>query len=128
MKLFKKSDLIVVFAILLLSLGMWVWYRVSYSKTPVMAAIYYDSELVDVISLEDGREREFSIDQNRNVVLHLYNDGSIAFVKSDCRDKLCIRSGKLRTVGESAACLPNRISVKIIRQKTHDDDLDIVIG
>ncbi|HHV50946.1 MAG TPA: NusG domain II-containing protein [Candidatus Avimonas sp.] len=128
MKLFKKSDLVVISAILLLSLGIWVWYKAYYSQTPVMAAIYYNSELVDTISLEGGRERDFSIGQNRNVVLRLYSDGSIAFVKSDCRDKLCIRSGKLRTVGQSAACLPNGVSVKIIRQKTSDDDLDIVIG
>ena len=49
MRFFKKSDIPVIAGILLISLALWGWYRISYLDTPVVAAIYYDSELVEVV-------------------------------------------------------------------------------
>ena len=61
------------------------------------------------------------------MVFHLYPDGGICFEKSDCSDKICIHAGKLYTVGQSAACLPNGIIIKIVPAGEHsDNDIDIV--
>lgn len=128
MRFFKKTDIPVIAGILLISLALWGWYRISYLDTPVVAAIYYDSELVEVVELNLNTEKEFRVKQQPDVVFKLHKDGSISFLKSDCKDRLCIRSGRLKTVGQSAACLPNKVSVKIIRKnKNADHDLDIVI-
>jgi hypothetical protein len=128
MKFYKKTDFVIISVILLISLIIWGWYRLFYIDTPVVAAIYYDTKLVDTIELDNNQDSVFSIKQQENVVFRLHKDGSISFEKSDCRDKLCVRSGKLKTVGESAACLPNKISIKIIRKNKYSDhDLDIVI-
>ena len=102
--------------ILLISLALWGWYRISYLDTPVVAAIYYDPELVEVVELNLNTEKEFRIKQQPDVAFKLHKDGSISFLKSDCKDRLCIRSGRLKTVGQSAARLPNKVSVKIIRR------------
>jgi hypothetical protein len=129
MKFFKKTDIIIVSAILLISLVIWGSYRLFYAETPVVAEIYYETELVETVDLGKSEDKVFSIPQNGHVVFHLYQDGSIRFEESDCPDKICIRSGRLKTVGESAACLPNKIIVKIVRKDQHSDgDPDIVIG
>jgi len=81
------------------------------------------------IDLSEKKDYSFSIPQNKNVVFHVYKDGSIEFVESDCPDKICVKSGKLNSVGESAACLPNGIVVKIVSKKgNNDNDVDIVVG
>ncbi len=129
MKFFKKNDILIITIILLSSLIFWGINRLYISASPVVAEIYYKSELVKTINLNDTRDITFSIPQKPNVLFHIYADGSIRFEKSDCRDKICVRSGKLNMAGESAACLPNEIIVKIVRKKGDSpDDLDIVIG
>lgn len=52
-------------------------------------------------------------------------DGFIAFVESDCPDQVCIHMGRLSRVGQSAACLPNRVSVVIIGEV--DDEIDVFV-
>ena len=37
----------------------------------------------------------------------------IAFISSDCPDKVCIHNGWLSREGEQAICLPNRVSVTL---------------
>jgi hypothetical protein len=40
-------------------------------------------------------------------------DGAIAFIESDCPGQECVHSGWLSSPGDTAACLPNRVSVTI---------------
>lgn len=129
MKFAKKIDLIIISAIVLVCIIFWGVYKIIYYQTPATAQIYYKSQLIETIDLTEGIEKIFSIPQNEHVVFHLYPDGSICFEESDCRDKICIRSGKLNMIGETAACLPNQIILKIVRSdESRSDDLDIVIG
>lgn len=129
MKFAKKIDIIIIAAIVLVCIIFWGVYKIIYYQTPATAQIYYKSQLIETIDLTKEKDHVFSIPQNKHVVFHLYPDGSICFEESDCRDKICIRSGKLNIVGETAACLPNQIILKIVRSdKSKSDDPDVVIG
>ncbi|MDD3168445.1 MAG: NusG domain II-containing protein [Eubacteriales bacterium] len=129
MKFFKRTDLIIIVGILAVSAVSWVVYQSVFAEDQSKAEIYYYSELVETVDLNSGEERTFSIPQEENVIFQLYRDGSIAFVESDCPDKVCIHAGKLKTVGQFAACLPNGVMVKIVPQKERDEeDADLVIG
>lgn len=125
---FKKSDIIIVIFIISISIIILFAYRNVYSNRPAKAEIYYYSELVDTIELTKGVERTFSIPQNKNVVFHLAKDGYISFKESDCPDKVCINCGRLKMVGESAACLPNNIILKIVSDNNHMRNFDIIVG
>lgn len=129
MKFFKKSDVIIILVIIVVSIIAWAGYRAAFSDQPARAEIYYYRELVQVIDLDSGKDERFSIPQNENVVFHLYKDGNIRFEESDCPDKVCIHAGKLNMVGENAACLPNSIVLKIVPKESHGaDDFDVIIG
>ena len=41
------------------------------------------------------------------------HDGAVRFLESPCRHKICIRQGWLRHGGESGACLPNGLSIRL---------------
>ncbi len=80
------------------------------------------------MDLGQGIEQWFSIEQNPNVIFHLFEDGSIRFEESDCPRKLCIRSGRLNNPGQFAACLPNGLVLKIVPLKDNNESVDMVIG
>lgn len=124
---FRKSDVIIISIILVFSLIFTLIYKNLFSNQKAKAEIYYNSTLVQTIDLNLGIDKTFSIPQNNNIVFHLFKDGSIKFEESDCPDKICINSGKLKTIGESAACLPNNTILKIVPENKHnDDDFDII--
>ncbi|HBM74470.1 MAG TPA: hypothetical protein DD429_02805 [Clostridiaceae bacterium] len=129
MEFFKKCDIIILAAIVTVSLLTWFIYKNVVSRKMAKAEIYYNNQLVETVDLNKGEDKAFSIPQNKNVVFHLYKDGSICFEKSDCPDKICIRTGKLKNIGETAACIPNKIFIKIVpADGSNDDGLDAISG
>lgn len=129
MKLFRKTDILVIAAIIAAAAVIWMLYSNAVSGRPVKAEIYYYSDLVDTVELVPGQEKTIPVQHNENVVLQLDGDGSIRFIRSDCPDKVCIRTGRIYLAGQSAACLPNGIVVKVVpADGWKEGDPDIVIG
>ena len=129
MRFFKKTDIFIILFILIAAAVIFVFYKTQNKNKPAIAKIYYMSELVETIELNTKENKIFSIPSKENVKFHLYTDGSIAFVESDCSDKVCINTGKINTVGETAACLPNGLLVKIDSSGGgNSEDSDIVVG
>jgi len=128
MKFYKRTDIAVILCILAVSAVSWGVYNYFFTGSQVRAEIYYYSELVETVDLAEGKDTTFSIPQDQNVIFHQYPDGSIAFVESDCPDKVCIHAGRQKTAGQFAACLPNGIVLKIVPEKeAGGEDADIVI-
>ncbi|MDR0405483.1 MAG: NusG domain II-containing protein [Clostridiales bacterium] len=116
---FKKSDFMSIAAIIAVSAAVWAAraaYNGALPGASAKAEIYYEAELVETVALNVGGDRTFSIPRHENVVFRLYGDGSICFAQSDCPDKICVHSGRLRHAGESAACLPNKLILKIVTE------------
>lgn len=133
MKFFKKTDVLIVLGIIAVGLSIWAFYNyrdsTRDSTISAQAEIYYKSELVATIDLNTGVEKEFSIPQKEGIIFHLKEDGSIGFEESNCPDKICVRTGMLKNVGETAACLPNEVILKIVPLKERsDDELDMIVG
>lgn len=129
MKFAKKTDVFIILVVIIISIVGLLVYRFIFSDKPAKAEIYYKSELVEIVDLTNAKEKTFSIAQNKNVAFQVFSDGSICFSESNCPDKVCIHSGRLDTIGESAACLPNEIVLKIVPKKNRSsDDIDIVAG
>lgn len=127
MKFIKKTDIFIILIVIIISFVGFFIFKIILSNKPAKAEIYYKSELVMVVDLIETREKTFSIPQNNNVIFHVFTDGSICFSESDCPDKICIRTGKLNTIGESAACLPNEIILKIVPyDKENKNDIDLI--
>ncbi len=127
MKFFKKSDIILVLTIVFIGILSMFIYKYNFAEKPARAEIYYKTQLIKSVDLTKGKDVHFSIPQNKNVLFHLDPDGNISFEHSDCPDKICIKTGKLHTVGQTAACLPNEIFLKIVPLNGHEEqDIDII--
>ncbi len=129
MKFFRKTDIFIIAGIMAAALVIWLIYSNLVRDRAVKAEIYYYSELIETVELIPGQERTFSIPQNENVVLKIDNEGNIRFIESDCPDKVCIKTGRIHLAGQSAACLPNGIVVKVVpADGWNEDDPDIIVG
>lgn len=110
----RPTDLLVVGLILLVALVLFFVVG-NLNKSEVKEAhIFHENELIDVLPLTWEEERDIVYEQQPKITLHLYQDGSIAFVESSCPDKVCINSGILSEAGDWTACLPNRMLVQIV--------------
>ena len=127
MKYLRKADLIIIAAVIVLALVFLLLNKSLFTKSGVYAEIYHDSALVKRIELSNAEVGSFSIPGKPDVVFQLYADGSIAFIESDCPDKVCIRSGRLKYAGQFAACLPNKMMLKIVSDDKDREGLDLII-
>lgn len=118
MKLLKKGDIIIAAAVLLAAALFAIPKLTSSDK--LTAEIYVDGVLERTVDLSDSENYSFSPKSKPNVTINV-GDGAIWFSKADCKDKLCIKSGKLTSGGQTAACLPERVVVSVVSDKNKTD-------
>ena len=117
---FKKTDLLIILIFLLIALVFFIPTLFGNEKS-LTAVITADGEIINEIPLSDSTEEEITI----NGTVIKINGRSVCFTESNCPDKICVRTGNLDSAGDSAACVPNRVSVCIKGEKTNDD-IDIM--
>ena len=86
------------------------------------AVIEQDGEVYRRVVLADLKE-PLTLEVN-GAVIELDKDGA-HFVSSPCPDKICVNKGIIKRAGESAVCLPQRVSVRI---EGGDSEIDSVTG
>lgn len=117
-KLFKKSDILIIAGCLLLA-GVVFLPRLFGQNENLTAVITADNQIFQEISLADAPEQTFEVNHTKITV----KDGEIFFSESDCKDKVCLKTGKLGNAGDSSACIPNKVSIYI---KGGTDEVDAV--
>ncbi len=75
------------------------------------ASIYVNGRQVYHLSLMEKKDVIVMGAQGR--VRVRIEDGRIWVVESTCKQKICIRSGKISRIGEVIVCIPNRVMIRI---------------
>ena len=94
--------------------GCALWLLLPHGGTSdCTAEIWIDGQMVRSIYLPQAPDEVISLaEYGKEVQLEVKNH-RIAFISSDCPDKVCIHNGWLSREGEQAICLPNRVSVTL---------------
>lgn len=122
----RKKDIIIVAVILCLALAAFIVNRMIFrAQGTVYCEIYVDGKLTETVDLTE--ERSFTLEERPNIRFAV-KDRRIAFAASDCPDQICVHAGYLGQVGQSAACLPNKTSIRICSGRAEPEQPDIVIG
>ena len=108
-RILRPADIVLIGLIAAASLLM-LWLRPT--QAGVAAEIYRNGERCAVIDLRDPARQEFRFDGAIPVTI-ISENGAIWFESSGCPDQICVRSGKLSRAGESAACLPAGVVIKV---------------
>lgn len=70
--------------------------------------------------------RELPLRGHDGTVVIRIADGRVRFLTSSCRNQICVHSGWQTHRGDAAACLPNRISLRLGGAVHTADDIDAV--
>ena len=111
----RRPDIAAIIAVLFFAagiIGVRFWNGSRGEENDLFAVIYVDGKAQKKQSL--SADAVFSLPGHPAVQFEVRNR-SCAFVHSDCPDQICVHSGFLRAPGQSASCLPNRITLRIER-------------
>lgn len=125
MKKRKKDIMILLVIVGLIFLSLGINYIFFQDRGDIYCEIYVDGELVETVDLTV--DKQFSIAERPEIVFEI-KDHAIAFIESDCPDKVCVHSGYLGHTGQSASCLPNKTTIRIYSDNQETDDPDMVVG
>lgn len=78
----------------------------------------------------------FPLDEDEKLTVHgpigdttiLIKDGAAQFADSDCRDKLCVTMGQISRPTAWAACLPNRVFLRITAKGNGNSEEEVDAG
>lgn len=119
MKLFKRTDLIIILAVLLAAAMISI--PRFFASDKLTAEIYVDGRLEETIELSEV-ESEYTVTPDTEPRVEItVNNGEIYFSHAECKDKLCVKSGRLTSGGETAACLPARVVISVKSNKNKTD-------
>lgn len=122
-KFIKKADIIFVAAVLCVCTAFLLWR--SLSSQSVTAVIYANGQEYERIELDEGVER--TVAPVEGVVIKIEN-GSVRFESSDCPDELCVKTGTLSHAGDTAACLPKGVVIRLEGESRRHDAITGRIG
>ena len=121
MKLFKRTDLIIILVVLLSAAAISIPRFLNSDK--LTADIYVGGELEETIDLSTV-EKEYTISPNSDPKVEItVGKGEQYFSPADFNFKLCVKSGKLTSGGETAACLPARVVISVNSNKNKTDTM-----
>lgn len=106
----KKGDFILIFICLLIG-AVFLFFP---KKSGERAEIYLNGEKVKTVSL---KENSLFTVGNVSVVVE---NGKIFVENSPCADKICMHTGKIYRAGDTIACLPEKVIIKIIGSNAPD--------
>lgn len=75
--------------------------------------IYVDGELAGDYVIGRGYTDEFIINSDSGYNAIRTEDGYVWVEDSDCPDQLCMRQGRISSVGQVIICLPHKLAVKV---------------
>ncbi|WP_058300839.1 NusG domain II-containing protein [Gorillibacterium timonense] len=117
LKLFKKADLILLAAVILIAsvfiLPPLLKKDAGLASGKLYAKITVDGKPYKTVEL-GAVEQELEINTKYGYNLLKLHDSGIQMIDADCPDKLCLTFGNVTAVGQTIVCLPHRLMVEVV--------------
>jgi hypothetical protein len=102
----KKGDIFVIAAVCILAAAL----------AGVFFALKKDGKTV-LVKVDNEVVCEYPLDTDREIVLEhntaVIRNGEAYMREADCKNQICVKSGKISKRGECIVCLPNRVILEI---------------
>ncbi len=108
----KKADIQLVAVILgIAAISLFMGKAINKDGNSVLVSV--DGKSVAEYSLEEDGTYDLSgYDGGYNTLI--IEDGVAYLTEADCPDKLCVKQGKIKKVGETIVCLPHKVVIEVI--------------
>ena len=78
---------------------------------------YYPRDSFPILYYREDGSTYFQTFTSNGITLQVrFSPDGVQVLSADCADQICVQSGKLTHAGESAVCLPARISVSLLAE------------
>ena len=124
----KWGDFAVAVLILASAALIFLLFAPENASGPLTAVVRVDGEEYRRIVLSDipeGETLRISLEEQADMVIEVRQDG-VRVARSSCPDQVCVHTGWLTKAGQSAVCLPYRVSVRL--EGSTDDNVDGIAG
>ena len=121
-KRFGKNDFIFFGVIIILLIGILVWFYFLYPTNGDSVTITIDGDVYGVYSLEEEQEIPIPNKDGKISNILLISSGKAKMIEADCPDKLCMNQNSIYRNNENIVCLPNRIVVTVTSKESEEID------
>ena len=118
-----KNDLLLIFALLLLAGGFWLWLSLSRSEG-ALVEVRVKGEVQQLLPLDSSVS--LPIGEEGRLNLLVIEEGGAYMSEASCPDHVCLRRGTVRYAGETIVCLPNEVVVTVLGGE--ENEFDAVSG
>jgi hypothetical protein len=108
-RVLKIGDIILLFIILIII--SFAFSKYVFSGTGVYRVKITGRELQTYYSIDE--DRIIHVQGPLGVTTVLIEKGEVRVEDSPCREKICIKMGKIQRTGEQLICVPNRVVVEL---------------
>lgn len=114
-----RNDIILILAMIIISVSTWL--IIDATKTAGGS----------VVVMIDGKESaryplnkdaEITIKNGENYNILVIKDSKAEIIEASCPDKLCVKQNEIAYNGETLTCLPHRVTVKVVSDKSSETD------
>ena len=116
----RKADFLLFFIFIAVAALIAAVPLVRSSVGAPMVRIIAQGELAGIYPLDSDNEIEIERDGHRNVVV--IKDNTVHMDYSDCKNQVCVNTGKISKAGETIVCLPNYVIVEIVSSEEGGED------
>lgn len=113
---FKKTDLLIFAAVLLLSLAFFI--PLSLRGSAESATVRRYGEVIDTVPLGKAEERTYTFEEGS--VRVLFSSDGVFVISSPCLGQDCVRTGTVKEEGSGIFCLPLGFSVTLSGEGEQD--------
>ncbi|MCX7846336.1 MAG: NusG domain II-containing protein [Dictyoglomaceae bacterium] len=113
----KRKESFIVFFLFLISMILWIFQKNA--SPPLYLIVEVNNKEILKININSLKlKKEFNVD---GILGKSYfecdSEKGVRMISSPCPDKLCIKQGWIKKVGETIVCLPNRVVLRFEGKK-----------
>ena len=122
MKKLKIGDIIVISLILLITAGVFCFRLFGFAEGGTVVITVGETEKKYTLN-ENAR---FDVENNDVKLTVVIENGCVWIENSTCPEQVCVDCGKISRVGQSIACVPAHLLIKIIGEG--ESEYDLIVG
>jgi hypothetical protein len=116
----RKADFLLFFIFIAVAALIAAVPLVRSSDGAPRVRIIAQGDLAGIYPLDSDNEIEIERDGHRNVVV--IKDNTVHMDYSDCKNQVCVNTGKISKPGETIVCLPKYVIVEIVSSEEGGED------
>ena len=118
-----RNDIILIVTLLLVAVITLVVVLVNRTRNNLVAKVYVQDQVVEVIDLSKKEDKEYVIDGLKGKVVIHTHDGGIAVTESNCPHQDCVHMGYIKETNRPIICAYNAVYVVIVGQAVNDVEI-----